>query len=193
MVTPSDREILQALKGQILILGGLIGLLWIIHIVNISLFNGALIAYGIFPRQLDGLQGILWAPLLHGSFRHLLTNTLPLLTLGWLILLQGTRTFLVVTAIAALISGLGTWLIGAPASVHIGASGVAFGYVGYLLFRGYFDRSPFSITLAIIVVIFYGGFIWGLLPSQPGVSWEGHLSGFMGGGLAARSLTQRSV
>lgn len=165
-------------------------LLWGVHIANIGLFNGRLILEGIYPRQLEGLQGVLWAPFLHGSFSHLIANTIPLFTLGGLILLGEAGDFLIVTVISALISGLGTWLIGAPNSVHVGASGVIFGYFGYLLLRGYFDRSAFAITTSILVIIFYGSFLWGVLPTQPGVSWEGHLFGFFGGCLTAWLLTR---
>ncbi|NEQ43654.1 MAG: rhomboid family intramembrane serine protease [Leptolyngbya sp. SIOISBB] len=168
----------------------IVGLLWSIQIVNVGLFDGRLLLHGIYPRQLDELQGVLWAPFLHGNFGHLLANTLPLITLGGLIMLGKAADFWAVTVISALISGLGTWLIGAPNSVHIGASGVVFGYFGYLLLRGYFERSAFSITASMLVILFYGSFLWGVLPNQPGVSWEGHLFGFLGGCLAARLLSR---
>lgn len=165
-------------------------LLWGIQLVNVGLFGGRLVLNGIYPRQLDGLEGILWAPLLHGNFRHLLANTLPFLTLGGLIMLGKAEDFWAVTFISALVSGLGTWLIGSTYSVHIGASGVVFGYFGYLLLRGYFDRSAFAITASVLVILFYGSFLWGVLPNQPGVSWEGHLFGFLGGGLSAWWLSK---
>ncbi|MEM1278633.1 MAG: rhomboid family intramembrane serine protease [Cyanobacteria bacterium P01_H01_bin.152] len=163
----------------------IVSLLWGIHIANVGLFDGRLLLHGIHPRQIDELQGILWAPFLHGNFGHLIANTLPLVTLGGLIMLGKAKDFWAVTIMSAFASGLGTWLIGAPNSVHIGASGVVFGYFGYLLLRGYFDRSAFSITASMLVIIFYGSFLWGVLPNQPGVSWEGHLFGFLGGCLSA--------
>lgn len=193
MASSSDQAILQELKKQAWILGILVGLLWGIQLVNVLVFNNNLAVYGIHPKDLNGLQGILWAPFLHGSFEHLVANTLPLVTLGWLIMLQETRDFLIVTAIAALVSGLGTWLIGDPSSVHIGASGIVFGYFGYLLLRGYFERSAVSIALSVLVISLYGGLIWGVFPIQQGISWEGHLGGFVGGGLAARLLAKRQV
>ncbi|MEM1311478.1 MAG: rhomboid family intramembrane serine protease [Cyanobacteria bacterium P01_H01_bin.153] len=165
-------------------------LLWGIQIANVGLFSGRLVLHGIYPRQLDGLEGVLWAPFLHGNFRHLMHNTLPFVTLGGLIMLSKAEDFWIVTIVSALISGLGTWLIGASNSVHIGASGVVFGYFGYLLLRGYFDRSVFAITASVLVIIFYGSFLWGVLPNQPGVSWEGHLFGFLGGGFAAWWLSK---
>jgi len=189
MPSSHDNKLLSS--NPIWILIGLTGILWVIHILNFGLFDGRLILQGIYPRQLDGLQGIIWAPFLHGSFSHLIANTLPLFTLGGLIMLGKASDFVIVTMISALMSGLGTWLVGAPNSVHIGASGVVFGYFGYLLLRGYFERSAFAITASVLVIIFYGGFIWGVLPTQPGVSWEGHLFGFIGGCLAAWSLTRQ--
>ncbi|MGF1461186.1 MAG: rhomboid family intramembrane serine protease [Leptolyngbyaceae cyanobacterium] len=187
-----SKSIWQAPKNPIWLLVGLISLLWGIQIVNVGLFDGRLVLNGIYPRQIEELQGILWAPLLHGSFGHLLANTLPLLTLGGLIMLGKAEDFWAVTALSALSSGLGTWLIGAPNSVHVGASGVAFGYFGYLLLRGYFDRSAFAIASTILVLVFYGSFLAGVLPSQPGISWEGHLFGFMGGSLSAWLLSRPS-
>ncbi|MGF1523465.1 MAG: rhomboid family intramembrane serine protease [Leptolyngbyaceae cyanobacterium] len=191
MSPSSDKAILQELKTQAWILGGLVVLLWGIQIVNTWMFGGDLAVFGIRPRNVSGLQGILWAPFLHGGFRHLIANTLPLVTLGWLVMLQETADFLIVTVIAALVSGLGTWLIGAPASVHVGASGVVFGYFGYLLLRGWFERSAISLALSVLVISLYGGLIWGVLPIQQGISWEGHLFGFIGGGLAARLLAKQ--
>ncbi len=166
--------------------------LWGIHLVNVGLFDGRLILNGIYPRQLNELQGILWAPFLHGNFGHLLANTFPLIILGGLVMLGKAEDFWVVTGLSALASGLGTWLIGAPNSIHIGASGVVFGYFGYLLLRGYFDRSAFSVTASMLVIIFYGSFLWGVLPNQPGVSWEGHLFGFIGGSVSAWLLSKSS-
>lgn len=181
---------LRSPRNPVWILIGIIGILWIVHIVNINLFGGRLVLYGIYPRRLQGLQGILWAPFLHGNFMHLIANTIPLFTLGGLIMLGKRENFFLVTLAAALMSGLGTWLIGAPNSLHIGASGVIFGYFGYLLLGGYFDRSVFAIASSVIVIIFYGSYLWGVLPNQPGVSWEGHLFGFIGGGVAAWWLSR---
>jgi membrane associated rhomboid family serine protease len=127
-------------------------------------------------------------PFLHGSFAHLAANTLPLVTLGWLIMLREISDFFIVSAVTVLVSGFGVWLTGAPYSVHIGASGLIFGYFGFLLLRGYFERSFTSILVSLIVGFFYGSLIWGVLPSQPGVSWQAHFFGFVGGVLAAQIL-----
>lgn len=180
----------RELKTQVKVLGGFVAIMWILEIVDLVVFQGALNAYGILPRHLIGLRGILFAPFLHGNFAHLIANTIPFLTLGWFVMLQETSDFFVVTAITMLVSGLGVWLLGSP-GLHIGASGVIFGYLGFLLLRGYFERNIPSILLSLIVGFLYGGTIWGVLPIQQGVSWEGHLFGFIGGILAARLLTRR--
>ncbi|NEO02697.1 MAG: rhomboid family intramembrane serine protease, partial [Moorea sp. SIO3I7] len=140
-----------------------------------------------------GLRGILFAPFLHGGFSHLISNTIPFLVLGWFVMLQETSDFFVVTSITMVVGGLGVWLLGAPNSVHIGASVLIFGYLGFLLFRGFFERNLPSIFLSILVGFLYGGLVWGVLPSQPHVSWQGHLFGFIGGILAARLLARRKL
>ncbi len=154
------------------------------------MFQGGLDFYGIIPREAIGLRGILFAPFIHGDFEHLIANTLPFLTLGWLVMLQRTSDFFIVTAWTMLVGGTGVWLFGAPRSVHIGASILIFGYLGFLLFRGYFQRNMPSIVLSIAVAAIYGSLVWGVLPSQPGVSWEGHLFGFIGGAIAARFIAK---
>lgn len=188
----NNRSMVKELKTQIGILGGLIGTIWGVHIVNMLLFSGRLQLLGIMPRSLVGLRGIVFAPLLHGNFGHLIANTLPLLILGWLTLLRGVREFWLTTAIVMLSSGLGTWVFGAPYSIHIGASGIIFGYFGFLTLRGYFERSVGAIALSLVVAVLYGSLIWGVLPSSLGVSWESHLFGFLGGAIAARLLSRPS-
>jgi membrane associated rhomboid family serine protease len=184
------KALVRELKTQGTILGGFVTLIWILEVVDLVVLRGALNAYGILPRQIIGLRGILFAPFLHGNLPHLIANTIPFLTLGWFVMLRETSDFFVVTAITMVVSGLGVWLFGSP-GFHIGASGVIFGYLGFLLARGYFERNIPSILLSLIVGFLYGGAIWGVLPLQYGVSWEGHLFGFIGGILAARFLTQR--
>lgn len=191
----AKRSIFSEFKTQIAVLLGLVILLWAIEAVDVFVFRGALDQwFGIRPRSLFGLWGILFAPFLHGSFSHLLANTVPLVTLGWLVMLRRTSDWLSVSIVAAVCSGLGTWLIGAPFSTHIGASGVIFGYFGFLLLRGYFERSFVAIAFSILVTFLYGGIILGTLPffNAPNVSWEGHLFGFLGGALAAWLLSQPS-
>lgn len=185
-----DGAIAQELKRQALTLGGFLALLWGIFFLDAIFFQGQLRLWGVRPRSLNGLRGLIFSPLLHGSFQHLVANTFPLVTLGWLVMLRRTSDFWVVTVLAALVGGLGTWLIGHGNSVHIGASGLVFGYFGFLLLRGYFERSVVAIAFSIIVFMLYGSLIWGVLPNQPGISWEGHLFGFAGGVIAAKLLSR---
>jgi membrane associated rhomboid family serine protease len=183
------QAIKRELKGQGILLAGIVALLWVIEGVD-AMLGQALDVYGVIPRSIIGLRGILFAPFLHGSFVHLMANTIPLVVLGWLIMLRETRDFFVVGAVSAVAAGLGTWLIAPAHSVHIGASGVIFGFLGYLLARGWFERKPLSVALAVIVGVLYGGAIFGILPGQIGISWQGHLFGLLGGILAARLMTR---
>ncbi|MEQ9237639.1 rhomboid family intramembrane serine protease [Coleofasciculus sp. E2-BRE-01] len=190
LVRQETQALAREVKTQATILGGLVAAMWGLELIDLVIFQGALDGYGILPRTIIGLRGILFAPFLHGGLPHLIANTIPFLTLGWFVMLQKTSDFFIVTAITMVVSGLGVWLIGSP-GVHIGASGLVFGYLGFLLLRGYFQRNIPSILLSLIVGFLYGGAIWGVLPTVPGVSWEGHLFGFIGGIIAARLLSQR--
>lgn len=163
---------------------------WAIEILDFFVFNGSLDQYGIQPRETIGLLGILFAPLLHGGFGHLIANTIPFLTLGWLTMIQETSDFFIVSLISALVGGIGVWVFGGANSVHIGASILIYGYLGFLLLRGYFQKNFPSIALSVFVAIAYGSFVWGVFPSQMGVSWQGHLFGFIGGAIAARMIAK---
>jgi membrane associated rhomboid family serine protease len=181
------------LKTQVKILAASVATFWIVFILNEVIFGGRLNALGILPHRFIGLRGILFAPFLHGNFYHIAANTVPFVILGWMVMLRNTKDFYFVSFMSALVGGLGTWLIGRPNSVHIGASGVIFGYFGYLLFRGYFERSFMAIAISIAIAIGYGGMIWGVLPTRSYISWEGHLFGFIGGILAAKLLAPRKT
>ncbi|RIK35919.1 MAG: rhomboid family intramembrane serine protease, partial [Chloroflexi bacterium] len=141
--------------------------------------------YGIRPRTLIGLRNILFAPWLHVGFGHLIANSIPFWVLGWLVSLSGLRQFWRVTISAMLVSGVAIWLLGPPRTLHLGLSGIIFGYLGYLLLRGFMERSSLAVLLAALALLFYGGMLWSLVTWQPGVSWLGHLFGFLGGALAA--------
>jgi membrane associated rhomboid family serine protease len=184
----TKNDLWSEIRTQARVLGGFVGLLWAIHIVNAIVFQGGLTALGIHPRTLWGLVGILFAPFLHVSFAHILANTVPLLVLGALVMQRRKRDLAIVSAISALVGGLGIWLIGGAATVHVGASILVFGYLGYLLLRGVFERRVWPILGSILVFFLYGGALWGILPGQAGVSWQGHLFGLLGGVLAARLL-----
>lgn len=158
-------------------------LMWIVEIIDL-LPRTNLDQWGISPRQLTGLSGIVTAPFLHAGFGHLIGNTIPFLVLGCLVASGGTQRFVRVTVIIGLCSGLGTWLIGGANSDHIGASGLVFGYLTYLLSRGIFARHLGLILVGLVVGFFYAGLFWGLFP-QHGISWQGHVFGAVGGVLAA--------
>ncbi len=178
----------QEIKTQAIILATFVAIFWLLEILDQFVFRGSLDIFGIIPHQVIGLRGILFAPFLHRDFPHLIANTVPFLILGWLVMLQETSDFFIVTGLTMLVGGLGVWLFAAPGSIHIGASILIFGYLGFLLLRGYFQRNIPSILLSILVFLLYGGTIWGVLPSRPGISWQGHLFGFLGGVLAAKLI-----
>lgn len=183
------------------ILHDIIIITWSINAFNWVLLGRAMDWFGIRPRTAIGLLGIFFSPLLHGNIPHLLGNTLGFVVLGWLLLLKGETDFWAVTIVVLLASGLGVWLFGRGQAyhltldrlhsvqmVHMGASGIIFGYLGFLLFCSFFDDNPLSLLLSVTVGVFYWHLIPGILPKQIGVSWEAHLFGFLGGILAASSL-----
>lgn len=169
----------------------LVAAMWLVEIANL-LTHDALEPFGIRPRTLVGLWGILFAPFLHANLLHLIANTIPFVVLGWMVALRGLREFCLVTGCVMLIGGAGVWLLGRPFSVHVGASGLIFGYLGFLLARGLFERSAQAILLSLVTLFLYGGAIWGVLPSSPRVSWESHLFGFLAGIAAGRLLGRSS-
>lgn len=149
---------------------------------------------GIRPLETDGLTGILFAPLLHANWGHLAANTVPALVLGFLVTLAGMSRFIWATVIIWIFGGFGTWLIGnigAPAGMetnHIGASGLIFGWLTFLIVFGFFTRHAWQIVTGIVVLFVYGGILWGALPGTFGVSWQGHLCGGIAGVVAAYLL-----
>ncbi|MET7767080.1 rhomboid family intramembrane serine protease [Nocardia sp. NPDC005366] len=170
------------------LISGFVGLLYVIEGVD-EIDSRQLDSAGIEPREADGLTGIIWAPVLHGGWDHLMSNTLPLLILGFLVLLSGIWRGLAATGIIWLVAGLGTWLTGADGTVHIGASSLVFGWLTYLICRGWFARHVGQILIGLVVVAVYGSLLWGVLPGQPGISWQGHLFGAMGGVFAGWVLS----
>lgn len=168
-----------------LVLGAIVAILWLVELVDWLVLRGALDGLGIRPRTFSGLQAIVIAPWLHAGFGHLLANTIPLVILGWFVMLRRMTDFFIVAVAALLASGLGIWLFGGASTVHLGISGVIFGFFGYLLARGYYERSAVAILMAVVAFLIYGGMIWGMLPLQQGISWQGHLFGFVGGVVVA--------
>ena len=171
-----------------------VALLYAIELVD-ALSGHKLDNNGIRPLESDGLWGIVFAPLLHADWSHLVANTLPALILGFLMTLAGLARFVYATAIVWILGGFGTWLIGnigAPYGYetnHIGASGLIFGWLAFLLVFGWFTRNFWEIAIGLVVLFFYWGLLFGLLPGRVGVSWQGHLCGAIAGVIAAYLLS----
>jgi membrane associated rhomboid family serine protease len=176
-------------RGLVLV-AGMAALMWAVEVVD--LVAGDLDSAGIQPRDPDGLAGIALAPFLHGGFGHLLGNTVPFLVLGAAIALGGLARVLAVTLIVAAVGGLGTWFFGPAGTVHIGASGLVFGFAAYLVARGVYSRRLLHLGVGLLVLGVYGTtLLFGLVP-QPGISWQGHLFGLIGGVLASWTLRRRA-
>ncbi|MCK0113204.1 rhomboid family intramembrane serine protease [Ornithinimicrobium sp. F0845] len=167
----------------------LVGLLWVLELVDL-LTSLDLDAYGIRPRELAGLPGIVLAPFLHLGFVHLIANTSALLVLGAL-LAWSTRHLWVVTVGVVLLGGVGVWLFGGSHTVVVGASGVVYGYAAFLTVYGFAARRFGQVLIGLLVVALYGGLLWGVLPLRPGVSWQGHLFGALAGVVLALWLGRR--
>lgn len=184
MVGPDHMKI--ALK-RFIVLSVFIAALWVIQAVNWVTGYDLNVTFGLVPRQIYGLDGVFGMPILHGSFGHLMANTAPLLLMGGLLAATATRALLAINAVIVGLGGALVWLLGSPA-IHIGASGLIFGWFGFLITRGLVDRSPIALGAAILVGLLYGSMIWGVLPGQPGVSWEAHLFGALAGSVAALTI-----
>jgi membrane associated rhomboid family serine protease len=169
---------------------GVIPLLFVIELLDRSTNHELDVLGGIIPHHLNGLDGVLFAPFLHANFNHLYGNSVPLLLTGTFVLATGGRRFLAVTAVVALASGLGVWFTGDPGTVVIGASGVIFGYLGFLFARGIVERSWWGIAVGLLVGLLYGAQLEGVLPIDSRLSWQAHLFG-LGGGVVAAFLFRR--
>ena len=155
-------------------------LCWAVFLLNHSLFSDRLIQYGIRPRHLSGLPGILWCPFLHGSFQHIAANTIPLLIFGGILCLRSPSEFIGVTAAGIVLSGSLVWLLGRNA-YHIGASALIFCFFGYLGSLAIFERKIGNLLLSLLCIIGYGGILRGIVPASGAISWEGHLLGLLSG------------
>lgn len=168
--------------------GGFTALLWVLELIDAAAGH-ELDGYGIRPRSDEGLLGILLAPLLHGGWSHLESNTGPVLVLLFVTLATGIARGLLATAVIWVVGGLGVWLVAGSSSIHLGASGLVFGWIVYLGVRGIVNREAWEILVGVVVLIVHGTVLLGVLPGQPGVSWQGHLFGAVGGAVAATTLS----
>jgi membrane associated rhomboid family serine protease len=187
--TPRSDE--PVVRGIVLV-AAMAAVMWVVEVVD-QLADGRLDAYGIVPRDVDGLDGVVFAPFLHAGWDHLIGNTIPFLVLGFAIALGGIARVVAVTVIVAVVGGLGTWLVAPANTVHIGASGIVFGFAAYLVARGAYSRSVAQIAVGLVVLAVWGAtLLRGLVP-EDGISWQGHLFGAIGGVLAARLLHGRAA
>ena len=180
MIDPS------AWKPRAAALGAVAALVWAVSLYGLLVDESVVFALAVVPRRFDGLSGVLGAPLVHGSFAHLAANTFPLLILGGMVAIRGVAYYVTATLAIVVLGGLGLWVFGRSAA-HIGASGLIFGYFGLLVGLGYYERSLQAVAIAVLVAVVYGGMLAGVLPRDPGVSWEAHLFGLLAGGLCARA------
>ena len=163
---------------------GFVGVIFVIHLLQ-AILNLDLRRLGVFPRELDGLPGILTGPLIHGSWEHLFSNSVSFIMLGAVLFWFYPRIALRSIIWLYLLSGFGIWISGQPFSYHIGASGIVYGMVSLVFWSGVFRRNVKSIVLALIILVMYAGFFEGIVPGKEGISWEGHLSGAIAGILLA--------
>jgi membrane associated rhomboid family serine protease len=173
-----------------LIMLALLAWLWLVEGVD-TLMGHQLDNYGIHAHEVDGLPGIISAPFLHAGWDHLISNSVPFFILGFLVLLGGLARWLLSSLISIITSGLTAWLLTPGQVIIVGASGLIFGWLSYLLARGLWSHRPGQVALAVGVLVLYGGLILGVLPGQTGVSWQAHLGGAVGGVLAAWLLHRR--
>jgi len=167
-------------------------ILFVIELVDMQLDGQLDQAGGIEPRSPAGLDGIIFAPLLHGDYAHLVGNSIPLILMGTFVLAAGGSRFLASTVLIALVSGAGVWFFGHPGTITVGASGVIFGYLGVLLMRGLVEHSWWNIAVGLLIALLYGWQLIGVLPMDERISWQAHLFGFIGGLVAAIAFRRRS-
>jgi membrane associated rhomboid family serine protease len=182
MMTDKKESFIEAVK----IVFYLIAIIWLIEIVNL-LTGHAFYVWGILPRNVDGLPGIIIHPFIHGSLQHTILNSLPLLVLGSFVALEGRAAFVKTTIFIVLVGGLLLWLMG-RSSYHVGASLLIFGYFGFILSKAFYTKTISSILVAIVTIFLYGGIVYGLVPLDNQVSWEGHLFGLIAGAISGRGL-----
>jgi membrane associated rhomboid family serine protease len=172
---------------MLLLLAGM----WMLELLD-QLSGNQLDQLGIHARDFDGMPEILSAPFLHAGWDHLMSNSLPFLVLGFLVLLSGLARWLIASLIIIVISGLTAWFLTPANTIILGASGLIFGWLTYLLARGVWSRRPAQVVIAVLVLLVYGGLIWGVFPSGAGISWQAHLGGALAGVLAAWLLHRRA-
>jgi membrane associated rhomboid family serine protease len=175
------------------VLFSVLGAFWVVELLDRILPWDLEYMFGVQAKTWGGLVGVLFWPFLHGDFAHLLGNTVPFVVLGGLVMASGVRTFVVVFWMSTIVGGLGIWLFAAQGSNHIGASGVIFGFLGFLLLRAWFGRRIRWVLVAVVAAFLYGGILFSLARPEAGISWHGHFFGFVGGAVASWLLTRKDT
>lgn len=185
-----SREVAQRdpRTSGLLLVAAMAALMWIVEVID-AIANQRLDQFGIVPRQVSGLDGIVFSPFLHSGFGHLLSNTVPFLILGFVIALSGAIRVIQVTVIVGLVAGVGVWLFAPSHTLTVGASGIVMGYATYLISRGVFSRRAFELLVGVVIAVVWGGMVLASLLPKDGVSWQAHLFGGIGGVVAAWLLT----
>ncbi|MET0133103.1 MAG: rhomboid family intramembrane serine protease [Kibdelosporangium sp.] len=188
---PLNRIVPPNPKQAAFVVLGFTALLYLVELIDLALPLN-LDSWGIVARAWSGLDGVIWAPLLHDGWGHLAGNTLPVLLFGFLAMAGGLGQWVAVTVTIWLVSGLGVWLTAPSGVVTVGASGLAFGWLAFLLVRGVFNRSAKQLLVALVLLLYWGSTLFGVLPGNPQISWQGHLFGALAGVLTAW-LTSRAT
>ena len=190
IVSPTKRLAASAFAALKIVVA-VLAVMWLVEVIDAGILNDAWQKQGIQPRRQSGLDGIAFAPFLHVGFGHLIGNSVPFLILGGLVALRGPSAWVRVTLTIVILGGGLTWLLAGGGTNHVGASGIVFGYFGFLITAAVRERKFTSIVAAAITLLLYSGFVWGVVPEE-GISWEGHLFGAVAGGIAAWDLKPRS-
>jgi membrane associated rhomboid family serine protease len=172
-------------RNALIVMGVFLALIWLLQVLNWADSYRLDYQYGILPHNAGRLGEIFTAPFLHFSWQHIEGNSVPLFVLGVLAAYRSIARFLFVSLIVAVTSGMAVWLFQSSNELTVGASGLIFGYFGYVLVRGFFDRNPLDIGLGLVAGVLYWTILQVAIPGTPGVSWIGHLGGLVGGVLAA--------
>ena len=179
MNTAEKKKILSTLFIPIIFLF----LMWLVKIIEVN-FQVNFVRYGVFPKTIEGLKGILFSPFIHKDFTHLINNSYPIIILGGMLFAIYRKIAVQLFIWLYFISGFLLWVIGRP-SFHIGASGIIYSLASFLLVSGIISKNPRLTAVSMLVIFLYGSMIWGLLPTKGVISWEGHLAGFIAGILVA--------
>ena len=183
----------RKLRDALVLMGAFVALLWVLQVFNWADGYRLDVDFSILPHNVSRLPEIFTAPFLHVSWQHIEGNTVPLFVLGVLAAYRGIKKFLLMTLIVAVVSGLAVWLFQSGSEPTVGASGLIFGYFGYVVARGFFDRNLLDIGVGIVAGLLYWTILQVAIPGTPGISWIGHLGGLFGGLLAAWLLRERAA